>query len=72
MYRTGTGWTSLEPRVHRHGAHGGGIAAHGDGAVVLAKSGPAHVAFVVLLGTHVGLTPGLDVDVGDAEGLADL
>ena len=30
--------------MHRHGAHGGGIAAHGDGAVVLAKSGPAHVA----------------------------
>ena len=36
-YRTGTGWTSLTPRVHRHGAHGGGIAAHGDGAVVLAE-----------------------------------
>ena len=30
--------------MHRHGAHGGGIAAHGDGAVVLAKAGPAHVA----------------------------
>ena len=27
---------------------------------------------VVLHGTDVGLTPGLDVDVGDAEGLADL
>ena len=35
----------MKPRVHRHGEHGSGIAAHGDGAVVLAKAGPAHVAF---------------------------
>ena len=35
----------MTPRVHQHGARGSGIAAHGDGAVVLAKAGPAHVAF---------------------------
>ena len=34
----------MTPRVHQHGARGSGIAAHGDGAVVLAKAGPAHVA----------------------------
>ena len=37
----------MTPRVHQHGACGSGIAAHGDGAVVLAKAGPAHVALLL-------------------------
>ena len=45
VYRTGTGWTSVRPRVYRHGAHGSGIAAQAMGQSSWQRTGPAHVAF---------------------------
>ena len=45
VYRTGTGWTSVTPRVYRHSAGGSGIAAQAMGQSSWQRTGPAHVAF---------------------------
>ena len=49
VYRTGTGWTSVRPRVYRHGAHGSRIAAQAMGQSSWQRTGPAHVAYEYLM-----------------------